>query len=127
MFKRVSKAQMEVKMLLTTSPLITEISTVVELVAHPVLRNAAATGTSELVSTAALVFCNLEMFNRFQLVDWQMLLFLIFKNVNYHSLAHRCHPHSHSSGHTQTVLGYKSRLHTQTGGVDSVQWLKKKM
>lgn len=40
---------------LTTSFLITVVPTVVELVAHPVLRNAATAGTCELVAAAALV------------------------------------------------------------------------
>lgn len=42
---------------LTTSSLITVIPTVVELVAHPVLRNATTTGTRELTATATLVRC----------------------------------------------------------------------
>ena len=41
--------------ILTTSSLITEISTVVELVTHPALRNTTATGTRELIATTALV------------------------------------------------------------------------
>lgn len=54
---------------LTTSTFVTEVSTVVELVTHPVLRNAAATGTSELATTAGWIFCKAKMFNGSQEAD----------------------------------------------------------
>lgn len=43
------------KFILTTSSLITEIPTVVELVTNPALRNTTATGTRELIAATALI------------------------------------------------------------------------
>lgn len=114
---------------LTTAFLITVVPAVVELVTHPVLRNTTPTGTRELIPIAAWIRCKKKQQNsrtQNQSTSWCLLKNLRASFILYHSLVRHCRPRSRPSGRTQTSLGYRCRLCTETGGLDSAEMLQMK-